>query len=218
MSIIRRGDDMKKIFVQLTCRCCFYQTHKESETLILPEIEKDLKQALLNEDFFIAKCPQCGNKIEFLHPCLYVDKKHNYMLYIKSKKGWKHDDHLKFDDQITRRRYVYEFKRIAEKIRLFDDGFDDRMMELLKLKLRSHLELKHECVEDVIYYDFDRSSQTIWFSVFMDNQTQNVAVLLQSYKNIEKNHSLECTLQFIEINDTWAMLHKNIIQDKRKLL
>lgn len=205
---------MKKIFVQLTCRSCFYQTHKESETLILPDIEKDLKQLLLDENFFTARCPQCGRSIEFLHPCLYVEKKHDYMLYIKSKKDWKEDDHLKFDDQISRRRYVYEYKQIAEKIRLFDDGFNDCIMELLKLKLSRHLKVTHDCVENVVYLDFDRDSQTIWFSVYMDNKTQNVAVLLHTYKNIEKNYHPTDTLQFIEINEMWANMYVNKFNNK----
>ena len=202
---------MKKIFVQLICRHCLYRTHKESETLILPDIEKDIKKALLEETYFTARCPQCGHIIEFLHPCLYVDKKHNYMLYIKSKKDWNYDDHLKFDDEITRRRYVFEYKKIAEKIRIFDDGFDDCVMELLKLKLISHLMIKHDIIDNVIYRDVDLNTKTLWFDVNINQIEQQVAVMCSSYVSTQNQFVKDINEAFIEIDESWA---KRVVDHK----
>lgn len=198
---------MKKILIQLTCRYCFYQTHKESESLVLPDIEKDLKKRLLEDTYFSAYCPCCGSKIEFLHTCLYVDKKNGYMLYMKPKRDQKDDDHEQFEDQIKIRRYISDHKDIAEKIRILEDHFDDRIIEIMKQKLYRYMSKKGNEANRIEYRDYDDHSETLWFDVTNGGVIQQMALTRKSYDDIQERFIDIRTPQFKEINEEWAKMY-----------
>ena len=110
---------MKSIYVALTCRNCGYQTHKQSETLILSDFEPYLKKQLIDETYFSAICPCCKNKIDFLHPCLFVEKKYRYILFIKAKHDQKATDHLLYQEKAYCKRYVDNTTKIKETMKNF---------------------------------------------------------------------------------------------------
>lgn len=190
---------MKKIMVELTCRNCLYQTHKESETLILPNIEKTLKTALLSDTFFTATCPQCHHKIDFLHPCLYIDQQHAYILCIKAKSDWQKRDHDQFFEQRVIKRYVSDHKQIAEKIRILDDGVDDGVVEIIKVTLKKRYP---EAIE-IHYYDKDDNG--IWFEIDLVDKCLHVAITKTSYERLSATVQRLDYDHFYEIDEAWAM-------------
>ena len=201
---------MKSILVELTCHQCMYHTYRKSETLILSEFETNARKDLLNDDFFTMKCPRCGNLIEFIHPLAYVDTIHKFILLIKSRKDFKVEDHnLYADDCDSRKRFIYKHQDIGEKIRIFEDGMDDRAIEIIKYKIKQvHLQKQRE-IQAIQYHDKDHATQTIWFEVQIDNIKDMLAITMEAYQRIKSTVPNEDTLQYTCVDEQWVQ--SNII-------
>ncbi|BBK62348.1 CpXC domain-containing protein [Amedibacterium intestinale] len=202
---------MKSIYVALTCRNCGYQTHKQSETLILSDFEPYLKKQLIDETYFSAICPCCKNKIDFLHPCLFVEKKYRYILFIKAKHDQKDTDHLLYQEKAYCKRYVDNTTKIKETMKILEDGYDDRAIAIMKLKLLLHLRKQEKHPVCITYFDSEKEQSSIWFKVKTEEGEEMMAVHMQIYDNIlnilpkddhehYQNIDLEWAIQFQKKN------------------
>lgn len=194
---------MKSILVEINCSRCFYKTHKKSETVVMPEMEPQFRAELLEETFFEKTCPSCGKINSFLHPLIYVDKKHRFVLLVKSKSDLTEKDFAIFQtERNCIRRYISNPKDIAEKIRVLEDRLDDRAIELLKLKVCLREKKKGRMPKSVVYQDTE--TDTIWFHIIHDDEEDVIGVLKKSYDNLcfqlppRQN-------QFEEIDSHWAV-------------
>ncbi len=164
------GDLMKSILVEITCPTCLWHTHKSSDTVVIPEFEPDLKQQLEQEEFYAFTCPRCGTRISFFHTCIYPDKQHHFVLLMKSEKEKKAADHHLYADMSATKRYISDARDIAEKIHILEEGFDDRVIEILKLKVYIYLKKQQRYPNTLRYKDRDKQSETIWFSYTENDQ------------------------------------------------
>lgn len=197
------GDSMKSILVELNCPRCFYKTHKKSETLIMPEMEPQFRKELLEGAFFTKACPSCGKVNTFLHPMIYVDKKHRFVLLVKPKGDLTDKDFSMFQSEKNCiRRYLSNQAHVAEKIRILEDKLDDRAMELLKLKIMLREKKKGNLPKSITYQD--KEADSIWFHVQRDEEADMIGIVKTSYDAIclklppQRN-------QFEEIDSQWAL-------------
>lgn len=206
MSIIEQdGDDMKSILVELECRQCMYHTYRKSETLILSDFETQVKEQLLNDTFFTMQCPRCHTKIEYIHPLAYIDKKHAFILLIKAKKDFSaKDHHLYADDTHSKKRFLCDHTKIAEKMRILEDDLDDRCIEILKVKLHLQFKKRQRKITHMEYHDKDRNSQTLWFETNGEYGKDMFAVSLKDYERIACRLQAEHHDRYLEIDETWA--------------
>lgn len=194
---------MKSILVGITCNHCMYQTHKRSETLVMSDFEPQLREQLLNNMYFQMRCPQCGNLLYFQHPFCYVDKKHQFVILMKSKADITEKDLQLFNDRPNmRKRLVFHFEEIAEKIRIFENELDDRIIE----KIKRSLYQRYKNARVIEFYDMDKQSDTIWFRIIDDESEEMVCVLLDSYRNLYQKLEKD-DMTFKEINLEWAIKH-----------
>lgn len=197
---------MKSILVALVCNRCLYKTHKKSETLIMPDFEPDLREALLEGSYFKKRCPCCGNIIEFFHQVLYVDKEHEFMLLIKPKGDFKISDNDLFGQHVSfRKRYVSDVDCIAEKLRILEDALDDRVIEILKVKLLLRAKQRQQQMQTICYQDIDKQSQTIWFYVEKAKTHDLIAVTKYSYEQVANMLPSGKHESFEEINLIWGI-------------
>lgn len=179
-----------------------YQTYRKSETLILSDFETQAREDLLNDTYFTISCPICGHHIQFIHPFAYVDTKHRFILLVKAKKDVNESDETLYsEDQTSRKRFLFNPSFIAEKIRILEDGFDDRAIEIVKVKLKSKYEKQH--VYDLSYHDVDHTTKTIWFVLRTKEKEEYIAVLYNSYETIAKQ-LLKETSRFVCVDEAWA--------------
>lgn len=202
----RDGDIMKSILVEIQCDCGFH-TYRKSETLVLSDFEVDIRKALMENTYFTIRCPRCGKEIIFLHPFAYVDKKHHFIILLKPKQAFCEDDHhLYHEDTRSRKRIVFDPKAIKEKLCILEDDFDDRVIEIMKEKLRLQLERQGREIVDIVYQD--RHEDSLWFLV---NQ-EPLAVLYENYQSIENSLEKEKHDCYLAIDGQWAKawlaLHK----------
>lgn len=198
------GDKMKSILVEINCTACFYQTHKKSETLVLPDFEPDARKDLVEGRFFSCRCPRCGKTINFLHPCIYADKEHHFILLIKPEMEVKESDYTMYEeDQISKKRLVTKIDDVAEKIRIFEDGFDDHTIEVLKAKLLIRARNKGENIAGIAYLDYDKASATLWFQYSGEGNVVGIAHSV--YARIQKEIPMTNATGFVEVNISWGI-------------
>lgn len=208
---------MKSILVEINCRNCLYKTHKKSETLIMPDFEPQFRKELLEGSFFQKTCPNCGSVNSFLHPVLYADKQHRFVLLIKAKQEIVEKDASLFSSEPDCvKRYLSRSEDVAEKIRILEDGLDDRSIELLKQKLRLREKQKGQSVNDIIYQD--ATSDTIWFHVQRDAcESDVIGVLKQSYERLCAQLPKQEN-RFVKVDAHWAKAYMQRMEEQRGVL
>lgn len=195
------GDEMKSILIELSCPHCGYQSHKKSEQLIVTDFEPKLRIAILENQFFQKECPICHKEIAFLHPCLYQDGIHKFMILLQTQ-------HQKVmpelhEDLDMEKRIVFSSEQLQEKIRILEDELDDIRIELIKVRL---CEQMHILQKDITYHDQDIQSDTIWFKV------RNESL---DYKGIHKSlyHNLEKYLQIDKKEKKFMIINNDTVKD-----
>lgn len=143
---------MKQILLQLKCPHCFHVNLKVAETIVNPNIESNLKKQILNDEFFSIRC-RCGTEINFLYPCVYVDKKQHLILFMKEKE-------ILHDDTCIQ-RLVHNAEQFKEEIRINDAHLDDRVIARIKhqIKMKSNKKHLHFIDSDAEYLWFDCDGQ-----------------------------------------------------------
>ncbi len=143
---------MKQLLVSLHCPKCGWEGYHLSQQVIIPDLEPDLRRAMLDDSYFKAPCMHCGQMINFFHECLYQDKAHGFVLWFKHHDKVTNSEHL-YQGEKLKKRYMLHGMKTSEKIKMFEDGFDDKTMNLLKSKLKK---------TNIQYYDYQQS--LIWFT------------------------------------------------------
>lgn len=196
---------MKTVLIELRCPMCGAIFHKKSETLLLHGFESNDEARLRDGTFFTAHCPICGKESKILHNFLYIDKEHHFAILVKSRKDMvESDQELYARDAHLRKRYVSKVDEIPEKIRVLEDGLDDRVIEILKLKLLRQYQRKTPDVKNVIYHDSDRQSETLWFDILYTDREDIVGIEKISYERILKQLPVD-GVRFVEIDRDWAL-------------
>lgn len=196
---------MKTVLIELRCPMCGAIFHKKSETLLLHGFESNDEARLRDGTFFTAHCPICGKESKILHNFLYIDKEHHFAILVKSRKDMvESDQELYARDAHLRKRYVSKVDEIPEKIRVLEDGLDDRVIEILKLKLLRQYQRKTPDVKNVIYHDSDRQSETLWFDILYTDREDIVGIEKISYDRILKQLPVD-GMRFVEIDRDWAL-------------
>jgi hypothetical protein len=133
----------------LTCPNCGHEqpfTHYDSVNVSL---DLDLKERLLSRELTTFCCSECGTAAEVVAPMLYHDMNQQLMIWLIPG-----DDPVPPDPFESgplsilsgglKSRCVRSFNELVEKIRLFDDGLDDRIIELSKLLI---------CLQEPSFHD-----------------------------------------------------------------
>lgn len=160
-----------------------------------PDLKKDLLMGKVN----IFHCSSCSHTALMPNPMLYHDEEKKLMISFSPTK----DPVLKqklFDNikQTSREsgelknldgynlRFVADYNELLEKILIFDNGFNDKTIEVIKLMILSQ--------------DIDKSDQrvcrfgkaengTIEFMIhdFIENQIYTSSVPVETYNTVEKS-------------------------------
>lgn len=192
---------MRNILVEITCRNCFYHTHIKSHTMVLAELEPKLRERILAASMFSYRCPRCGSEIEFLHNFLYRDKAHEFLIYMSEDKK----DVSELLEQFPHwtLRTVHSTNDLQEKIRILEDGLDDRWIELLKVKL-------FQQEEQVRYFDQDEH-QNLWFTCSNAKNNELKGITNTDYLRFQERYQYS-----IKQNDTFTINQDWAIQFESK--
>ena len=124
--------------VTLTCPICKRDHSAALHRRIDVGEDSKAREKLLVGTFFHFSCPDCGYLSELHYGCLYIDRDIRLLIYLAEEKEtaaaaeaaardlpfWRQGDSLL--------RLVRSAKELGEKLRIFDGGLDDRLVEICK--------------------------------------------------------------------------------------
>ena len=165
--------------VNITCPIC-NETNKFTiwdsiNTMLDPELKEKAKDGSI----FVFECPSCREKTQINYPCLYHQMEDEIMIYYATND----EDEKEIVDFWTNPNELFEMKKesrylhrivrslneLREKIAIFDEKLDDRIIEIYKVIALSSLPedlLKESVIEQLYYKDKDKH----YFVVFKDGE------------------------------------------------
>ena len=155
---------------------------------------KKTKQAVLDGSYFEWQCPGCGQRFFANTPFLYNDDE-NGLHGISSALGirgsaYKVPTVIKtdknYDTHSSVLRLVSGFSEFVEKIRIFEAGLDDRIVEAIKLLyINMHTKDGGGQVYDMIFENTGEDG-SLYFGVFLEDDDFEQAIPAGVYENAEE--------------------------------
>ena len=101
---------------------------------ITPSVNPELRQRILDGKFEIVVCPDCRAVLYIQYDILYHDTAGKFMVCV----GKDYSDMIQQLDCPAgyKLRYVDDYRQLAEKIRIFEAGLSDEIMEITKEAMR----------------------------------------------------------------------------------
>ena len=101
---------------------------------ITSSLDPGLRQQILDGQFETVVCPDCRAVSYIQYDILYHDPARRFMVCV----GTDYSDVFQQSDcpKDYKLRYVDDYKQLAEKIRIFEAGMNDRIMEITKESMR----------------------------------------------------------------------------------
>jgi hypothetical protein len=129
--------------ITLTCPICKLDHEATLQRRIDVSEQKDSKEKLLKGEYFHFVCPDCGYTSELHYGSLYVDRDIRELIYLAEEKEAEQsvaekaaeksaDDLFFWKSGDSLLRIVHSAKDLREKILIFENGLDDRIVEMCK--------------------------------------------------------------------------------------
>lgn len=191
----------------VTCPHCKKENSYRPVEHINVDREPSLRAKVQDLSVFRVKCPNCGEAVLAVHPCLYHDISGRFMVWL-----WPESDKAApkagFDPlagYVLRR--VDSFNAFREKIKVLEQGLDDRAIELMKLLLL--MQLTHDLdVVEILFHELDEKTGEFRFvAVLSDGVEQYAAMPGAVYQRLRADmdaHLFTPNGEFSCVDLTWA--------------
>ncbi|MBE6733308.1 MAG: hypothetical protein E7561_04845 [Ruminococcaceae bacterium] len=176
---------------EIVCPSCGYKENINVWQSLNTEMNPTEKKSLLEGTLLNFTCPKCGTSNNLCYPLLYHEMNDGIMIYLsptpndieEAKKTFAlQKNFLKNDEKYTY-RIVRSANVLREKAIIFENGLDDRVVEVLKLVYVQQAENQYSDlkVEDVLMY---KSDDKFYLQV-IGNRDLSTEVELSNYNDIK---------------------------------
>lgn len=201
---------MKQLLRNFKCSKC----NTLSKINVYPQINVDQhpkwKDKVRDYSLFRHYCPRCGHISNLVYPCFYQNASSQFLILLFPNGGSPDDFLSKEIMQLSssyRKRYCYTLEEFIEKVSVFEDGLEDRSIELLKLLLFASIHKKNQSLQSLYYYRKSENNNLEFTLLFEGGNAEGVQILYEKYEEIrslveEEQEPLDN--KFYEINPEWA--------------
>lgn len=173
----------------LPCPACRRPSAWQVHPVIDAERDPEARRLLLAGQLFEFHCPHCGSRAQLPYPCLYRDGSRSLALYL-SPAGQPTPSQLSGvrPHKGCTLRMVDSVSALLEKIHLFEDGLDDRAMELAKLLAGRSYAAQHEVTPfRVLYSGLEATGQIALYLAFEGAPSRNLLIERSAYDQVRYN-------------------------------
>lgn len=134
--------------IKATCPNCKKEFPFEVWNSVNAQLKPEMREKVLNGSIFNFTCPHCKFSAHKEYPILYDDMKNHFMIYFCTEEDVEENTRQlkkivnEIKDSVPEKIFALSFFRITttyvqfvEKIKIFESGNDDRLIELIKLDL-----------------------------------------------------------------------------------
>jgi hypothetical protein len=213
---------------QLICPKCLNEAEVVCWDRVDVSADPDLKDRLLRRNLMSFECPNCGEFLTNANPLLYIDPAQRVQIFysptvaaleaelaadaaeagvlpqalrdelqVLSEAGAETSDHL---------RLVAGINSLMEKIHLFDHGYDDRLMEILKIALKVHYFNEENMTLEQIYFLSTDDEVVLFQAKTAEKGWYSLEMSADIYQNTKENLVAQMPLEssWALINEAWA--------------
>ena len=198
------------------CPGCGREMIKNLHEFVDVSTDPEYKTQIMNGEFFMEKCPGCGDETLAEYPFMYMDpsKKLNiYMAPGHDKELLEQLNSLELPesdlDPEAVFRVVNDGAELLEKILIFDQGRDDRILELYKALIYGNIKEDWPKVkrEDLLYFvDGEEDYFIVWDYTNAAGEQLTVNIDEELYDRLTADYSpvLEIPVgKYAEVNAAW---------------
>ena len=167
---------------EVQCPVCGTTGEFEMWTSLNTQLNPEKKEQLLSGALFQYICPHCGKSFNIDYPMLYHQMEDQIMIYyvvqeedIQMVEEQFRGEFGDVETEITKvlkddmNSYLYRIvgsqRELMEKIRIFDAGKDDRIVELVKRIISDSVADKNPELEDVNLYYLEEEGESLFVAV-----------------------------------------------------
>ena len=199
---------MKAHKARVSCPFCDTEQEHTLYPIVDLAVKPALKLGILTDSIFTVTCISCNKQFEVTHEMLVFDDDRSFAILLapdstvqELEGSTTHDQNL--EDHTL--RLVTTTDELKEKILLFEEGLDDRTIELCKLYLLMQMEGNNSTL---LFSDHQIREGQLLFSAFDEQgvlqgsiqcQDSLYTQLLETTKNFSVKRG-----SFTRINQTWA--------------
>lgn len=202
---------MKKRNQAITCpKCSQVQSHTIYEQISAFN-EPALKTKILRNELFRFVCDNCGHQLTLLYPSLYHDAVHGFMVYLIPTQDQQRIGKIELDAimneylELKTTRTVRIPNQLAEKIIIFENKLDDRLVELVKQETKHFLQQQQ--APDILDIYLNKSENGYYFVIIHGSEDWRTLDVDENVFEIayDKYASyFEPLKPFAEIDAQWA--------------
>lgn len=186
---------MSKIHMgNITCISCGKGSPFRYWDMIDPMFDRSVKDKVLSGELFTFTCPHCGFKRRVTYDCIYQEMGRGIYLHLVTTENSymqavnmyaDRDEHSGYVLSSEIVRIVLSQNQLAEKIRIFDEGLDDRIVEIIKAYYLTELyqQVPDFEAEEVLFYKNDAGEYEIAF-LSKDGNHRTISFTRQMYEGI----------------------------------
>ena len=180
--------------------------------------DPDYKEKIMNGQFFMVKCPECGAEIMVEYPIMYMDPDKKLNIYMAPDHEGDLLDQLNSlevpecdIDAEAIYRLVNSPTELLEKILLADGNRDDRIMEFYKALIEESIREDFPQVQpqDLLYYvDGQEEYFIVWDYENEDGEQLTIEVDEELYQQLVEDHMPALMIpanKYAEVDAVWLM-------------
>lgn len=192
------------------CPQCHQESPLEMWTIIDAQHDPILREQIFDGSLFAWQCEHCGNKIGVLNDLIYLDGANRFVVAL-NRKNRENAIPIENWPEIKKENYdvfrvVHSFLGLCEKMVCFENGRNDRALELFKLLLISQMEN-----DDVDYFVYEGEDESgLLMRAWKDGKQQGLFaappdLYIQMEERMEQSGIEDATDQLECIDQQWAM-------------
>ncbi|MBR2794240.1 MAG: CpXC domain-containing protein [Solobacterium sp.] len=151
--------------ISYTCPYCGRELGLEVFDSVIADDSPDLRDRCLSGDLFRVSCPHCKQEYMVQYPLVYIDRARRFVLFLNENEELPMmvknlaETLVKAGYRLRRTPTLAEF---TEKIQIFEDDVDDRLVELAKYdSLIEFIDNKKGSAADVTAIDYQRTENGV---------------------------------------------------------
>ena len=202
----------------LNCPNCDMEMGFKPIEFVDVSTDPDYKEKIMNGQFFMVKCPECGAEIMIEYPIMYMDPEKKLNIYMAPDHDGELLDQLnsldvpEVDiDEDAIYRLVNGPTELLEKILLADGNRDDRIMELYKAIIVESIREDFPQVQsqDILYYVDGKEEYFIVWDYENENGEQlTIEVDEELYQQLAEDHLEALAIpanKYAEVDAVWLL-------------
>lgn len=207
------------------CPNCEHEITMNLNEFVDVSTDPEFKDQIMNGEFFLIKCPECGDETLVEYPVMYMDPGKKLTIYMAPE----HESDLLEQlnslevpegdlDEEAVFRVVGNSAELLEKILLADGGRDDRIMALYKAIIVENMreEWPDVKIRDLLYFfDNDEEYFIIWDYDNAAGEQLTVNVDDELYNQLKDDYLAALTIpanKYAEVNDQWLAERIDVVE------